>query len=114
MRDAFEQDDSYYQSQAERDAFVLASAQYILFNGQCLAQHLIYSGEPNDDLKRCWKAGSEYSGPGTFDLQRWKFWRDGFRAAAEAGDASEEIKSISGKAARLMDLLVDVTPGMPN
>lgn len=91
-------------SPAERDILVLASAQYILSTGQDLALRMTCETvlHSNDKCRL------------TLDLERWKLWRNGFMARAEDIHAREEVRNMAGKAARLMDVLLEVTPGLSN
>jgi len=112
MRDAFEEDDKYYPSDAVRDTYVLGGAQYVLFRGQDLVQRIACPGIVSDEDERHWSPGPRYSGPASLDLARWRYWRDGFKAAAASGTASDEIKSLAGKTVALMDALQEAMPGL--
>lgn len=57
-----------------------------------------------------WAPGPLYGGKAHLTLNRWHFWRDGYRAVASCGKEkekgySQECKSVAAKAAALMDAL---------
>lgn len=68
MRDAFEEDDKYYPTDAVRDAYVLAAAQYVVFRGQDLVQRIVCPGNVSAEDEQYWKPGPRYSGPASLDL----------------------------------------------
>lgn len=113
LRDAFEQDDKYYPSPAVRETYVLAAAQYVLYKGQDIVQHIVYPGDISSLDEQHWAPGPRYSGSARLDLSRWHFWKDGFAAEAASGTASDEVKTVVGKAAKLMDALEEATLGLP-
>lgn len=112
LKDAFEKDDKTKSgiTQAERDAYVLGAAQHILFRGQDLIQWVAYPGNTGDEHTKSWSAGAKYSGSFELNLKRWLFWRDGFKAAAETGNA--EVKTVAGNTVALMDALQAAMPGL--
>jgi len=112
MRDAFEQDEKYYPSPAVRGAYVLAAAQYVLYKGQDLILRIVYPGSVSALDEQHWAPGSRYSGRPRLDLSRWRLWRDGFATEAESGAASDEVKAVASKAAKLMNTLEETTPGL--
>lgn len=112
MRDAFEQDDKYYESSAVRDTYVLAAAQYVLWKGQSVIQRIVYPGNVSNMNKQQWAPGPRYSGSACLDMSRWHYWRDGFLAAAESGTVLDEVKTAAGKAVKLMDVLEETTLGL--
>lgn len=71
MRDAFEEDEKYYPSDAVRDAYILGAAQYILFKGQDLVQRIACPG-----LCPTRTSGIGLPGRGTRGL-RVSTWPDG-------------------------------------
>lgn len=113
MRDAFEQDEKFYPSSAVRDTYVLSAAQYVLFKGQDLIQQIVYPGDVSNLDKQHWKPGPRYSGSAHLDIMRWHFWRNGFAIEAQRGTASHEVKAVSGKTTKLMDMLEEIAFGLP-
>lgn len=112
MRDAFEERDAYYESDEVRYAYVLAAAQYVLYRGQDIIQHMACPGVVSDDDKQHWKAGPKYSGPASLSPERWCFWRDGFRAAAASEAAPGEVKNVVERAVMLMAALHAASLGL--
>jgi hypothetical protein len=91
-----------------REAYVAAAAQWIIWYGQSLFRQVLFTVLP-DDL-RAWNPGPLYPGKADLSLQRWHFWRDGFKAVAteqcgEKSASQQECKNLAAKAARLMDSL---------
>ncbi|KAL2850447.1 hypothetical protein BJX68DRAFT_266656 [Aspergillus pseudodeflectus] len=107
MRSAFEEnagDDPEYFS-GMKDQCVLAAAQYILWSGQEQFKRIGFSGDIDEDLLRDWKPGPLYDGKAAFGLERWRFWKAGFMAAAEDFDLGKEARDVADRAAGLMDAL---------
>lgn len=92
---------------------MLAAAQYVLYKGQYLIQHIVYPGDISPLDKQHWAPGPRYTGSAYLDLSRWHYWRDGFAAEANSGIALDEVKIVSSKAAKLMDALEEGTLGLP-
>ncbi|KAI9847730.1 MAG: hypothetical protein M1837_001978 [Sclerophora amabilis] len=91
-----------------RDGYVLAAAQWILWYGQSLFKQVLFPGEISSrDLQR-WKPGPLYCGKAYLSLQRWHFWRDGFKSVASGEKekvewVSQECTNVAAKAAEMMD-----------
>ena len=123
-------------SSENRDSYVSAAAQWILWSGQSLFQSLILveNGSGIDSIsgkqkqqpeKQEWKPGPLYKGRAELSRHRWRFWRDRFGAfasgsasyvATSAGNekdggadvpCSEECQHLARKAAILMGVLED-------
>ncbi|KAI9826650.1 MAG: hypothetical protein M1832_006246 [Thelocarpon impressellum] len=93
-----------------RATYVLAAAQWILWYGQSLFKQVLFSGDVTSDDLRAWTPGPLYHGAAHLTLQRWHFWKDGFRAAAAEGNEEEkglgqECSTVAAKAAELMESL---------
>ena len=94
-----------------RDMYVLAAAQWILWYGQSFFKHIIFPGEIDIDTLRAWKPGPLYTGTKFLSLHRWQFWKDSFKNVAsgdqdeEKGGYGQECRSVSKKAADIMDAL---------
>ena len=113
LREAHE--DHHREEGDMRDVQVLSAAQWILWYGQTLFKRIIYPGEvPIDDLQS-WTPGPLYDGTKFLSLHRWQFWKDSFRNIAysgqdeEKGGYSQECRSVSAKAATIMDALESMT-----
>jgi hypothetical protein len=59
-----------------------------------------------------WSPGPLYHGKAHLTLDRWHFWRDGYKAVASSGKEedekkwySQECKDVAAKAAAMMDAL---------
>jgi Protein of unknown function (DUF3632) len=92
--------------------YVLAAAQWILWYGQRFFKHLLFPGEVSPDDLRMWSPGPLYHGKAHLTLDRWHFWRDGYKAVASSGKEgdeekgySQECKDVAAKAAAMMDAL---------
>ena len=109
MRKAHEE--HHKETGSMRDMYVLAAAQWILWYGQSFFKHIIYPGEIDNDTLRSWKPGSLYTGTKFLSLHRWQFWKDSFKNIVcggqdeEKGGYSQECRSVSAKAADIMDAL---------
>ena len=94
-----------------RGIYVLSGAQWILWYGQSFFEHVIYPGEISDDDLRCWTPGPLYNGTKILSLHRWQFWKQNFRNISSGGQDekkggySQECRSVSAKAAKIMDAL---------
>ncbi|KAL2841845.1 hypothetical protein BJY01DRAFT_236210 [Aspergillus pseudoustus] len=105
MRSAFEEnpeDDPEYFA-GMKDQCILAAAQYILWSGQEQFKRISFIGDVNPSTLQDWKPGPLYEGDTGFTLDRWRFWKAGFRAAAEDSGVGAEARDVAGKAAGLMD-----------
>lgn len=107
MREAFE-----YHPMDEKDPFeglqdqkVLAAAQHILWNGQSLFKQVMYPGDVPSDGVQTWKSGPLYKGKSILSLDRWQFWKKGFKASAEDSSLGGECRNVARKVANLMDSL---------
>lgn len=83
----------------------MAAAQWILWHGQTLFKLIIYDHleeGPAEDSN--WWLGEELedSKMTPRSIERWRFWKAGFEAAASEPDASDECKKVASKAAVLM------------
>ena len=106
MREAHE--DALDGPQSVRDALVMAAAQGVFWYGQSLFKQVLHSAGPEDTGD--WSCGSLYKGEAGLTLQRWYFWRDGFKdvaSGAKGGEKGlgEECRRVAGKAAVGMDAL---------
>ncbi|KIA75771.1 hypothetical protein HK57_00457 [Aspergillus ustus] len=101
MRSAFEEnpeDDPEYFA-GMKDQCILAAAQYILWSGQEQFKRLSFIGEDVDPATlQDWKPGPLYYGHGGFTLDRWRFWKAGFRAAAEDSGIEAEARRVADAA----------------
>ncbi|KAK2760866.1 hypothetical protein FQN54_002106 [Arachnomyces sp. PD_36] len=88
-----------------RDTCILIAAQWILWNGQSLFTHLKFPGDVSPYQRKLWAPGDLYDGEPLLDLDRWRFWRDGFKNVAEetGTECSDECKSLARKAVYMMD-----------
>lgn len=77
---------------------IIAAAQHILWGGQDLFKHVICPKDLDESDLRCWEPGPLYEGDATFSLDRWRFWRRGFEAAAgNTGGFGDEWKNVAEK-----------------
>ncbi|RDW70677.1 DUF3632 domain-containing protein [Aspergillus mulundensis] len=83
----------------EKDQCILAAAQYIFWSGQELFKAISYVSEDYTPGE----PGPLYTGEGGLSLHRWRFWKDGFRAAGGDMGIGEEARGVAGKAAVLME-----------
>jgi Protein of unknown function (DUF3632) len=94
------------ESPAERDAWVLGAAQWILWYGQGLFKLILWPGDWYDDEKRrheaCRWPDEKWR---QFTLRNWHAWRDRFRHVAGSDGFGYECKTVAGKAADTMDVL---------
>ncbi|KAK1770168.1 hypothetical protein QBC33DRAFT_609500 [Phialemonium atrogriseum] len=92
MREAFEGVD--YTKEEFRDYYIMAAA---------------YASRVAESDEKSWRLGSllkdEKRSMGLLSLERWRFWADGFKAVAADEKSSDECRSLSGKAPRLMDAM---------
>ncbi|KAI9749597.1 MAG: 1,3-beta-glucanosyltransferase gas1 [Chaenotheca gracillima] len=93
-----------------RDVVLLAAAQWILLYGQTLFKQIVFTGDISPREVQFWKPGPLYDGQADLSLQRWYFWRDGFKSAASGEKEQnkglgQECKSVAAKAADMMDSL---------
>jgi hypothetical protein len=83
---------------------------YILWSGQTIFVQVVQApAELSPAATESRKPGPLFTGP-AFGLERWRFWKSGFAAAAvEAGaegkDSSIEHRVLAGKAAEFMDAI---------
>jgi hypothetical protein len=112
MRDAFEQEEKYYSSSGEHEAYVLAAAQYVLCKGQDLIEHVLYPGDVSSLDEQHRAPGPRYSGTPHLDRARWRYWREGFAAEVGRATAPDEVKTVAAKVVKLMDALEDATLGL--
>lgn len=87
---------------------VMAAAQWILWDGQEIFQHMANPLPVSDLAKKMWQLGDccTPSSMPAVSLARWQFWKERFKAAgAEGGDGSVESKDLAGRAAALMDVI---------
>lgn len=109
MREAFEGMD--YTEEEFSDYYIMAAAQWIFWNGQMLLQHFLYASASRvaESDEKSWRLGSlledEKRSMGLLSLERWRFWADGFKAVATDEKSSDECRSLSGKAASLMEAM---------
>lgn len=108
MRDAHET--SLAQNgNSTRDEHVLAAAQWILWYGQTLFKGIICLGDTPGDLGP-WTPGLLYGGRADLSIERWHFWRHGFRAVGFGGKEDERAygevcRKVAARAAEMMDAL---------
>ncbi|KAI9762428.1 MAG: hypothetical protein M4579_000404 [Chaenotheca gracillima] len=91
-----------------RDAYVSAAAQWIFWYGQSLFKQVLFA-VPESDL-RLWSPGDLYDGKADLSLDRWHFWRDGYKAVASGQRGEEqgfgqECQDLAARAADIMDCL---------
>jgi hypothetical protein len=87
--------------EGERDQWILAAAQFILWDGTELFKHVL--APDLDDERPSLQPGllcfSEYR----LCLRRWHFWKSGFEKAVEGdSELGEECRRVARKAASLM------------
>jgi len=92
------------------EIYVLAGAQWIFWYGQTFFKQVIFPGEVSDRDLGMWSPGPLYDGKTYLTMDRWHFWKDGYRAVASGGKEeekgySQECRSVAAKAAGLMDAL---------
>lgn len=104
MRDAFEAPPEDPELQDYR---VMAAAQWIFWYdyGQNLFNTMRNPCILCEPLSRIWSVGPflKEGRVAPLSLERLRFWRTGFAAAAENVDASEEYKTLASKASLLME-----------
>ena len=86
--------------------YALAAAQWILWYGQELFERVLYPEEMTVLDEQYWRPGKPYHGGSALSLERWRFWRDRFRAGADQkvkGQLAEESRGVCAKARDLMD-----------
>ena len=109
LREAHEE--SRNEKASLRDMYVLAAAQWILWYGQSFFKEIIYPGEIDNNTLRRWQPGPLYTGTQFLSLHRWQFWKDSFKNVVsgeqdeEKGGYGLECRSVSAKAADIMDAL---------
>ena len=103
-------------TQLYRNELMLAAAQWILWCGQSLFKQILFPGEVDpDQLKNSLRAGTSYWGKGGMSVERWRFWKDGFKAVAigagdQKGGYGEESKEVAARAASIMETLEKAMP----
>lgn len=107
MRDAFEERPEDIQDSFEgiQNQQVIAAAQYILWDGQGLFKHIICPRDQYTETGRAMMPGSLYKGAESLTLDRWQFWRRGFKTAAGSECLSNECRKIAGRASKLMEAI---------
>ncbi|KAF2417660.1 hypothetical protein EJ08DRAFT_71094 [Tothia fuscella] len=97
MRDAFESK----QEPKFQIHYVMAAAQWILWNGQMFFDGVVHP-MPIED--RSLKFGELYTGGGSqLSIERWHFWKKGFAAASvDRDDWGDECRMLARKAENLM------------
>ena len=78
-----------------------------IWNGQDLFMQIRYPGDVLSDTT-VWTPGKPPSSvlKPLLTLHKWQFWRDCFRAVAgEESEAGDECKTVSTKAADMMDAI---------
>lgn len=101
MHDAFELE---REEGLAGDTCTLIAAQWILWNGQSLFIQIRFLGDVGPQDEQSWEPGELYDGEPKLTLHRWRFWKEGFKMAAEETSArSDECKAMSTKAARMME-----------
>lgn len=105
MRDAFErsvlQDERYFPGM--RDQYILAAAQWILWSGHSLFKQILYPDDEFPNGQPIWEPGPLYGGPPLLSVHRWRFWRDGFKVAAQNHNQSGECRNVSSKVVKMME-----------
>ncbi|KAI9750028.1 MAG: hypothetical protein M4579_006634 [Chaenotheca gracillima] len=111
-RDAFEGRRHFDKREGDEEAYVLVAAQYILWDGHSLFRQILVLRQGDFDIDasdlRAWTPGPLYRGKPYLTVDRWHFWRDGYRAvAAEKKEErySQECRDVATKAANLMEAL---------
>ena len=105
-REAFEE--PLAASPVTRHAHILAAAQYILWCGQLVWKEVLCPTKVPKDL-RMWEPGKLYYGKPRLDLQRWLFWKEGYKKVAsvrmedDEKDFSKECRDVAARVAALMD-----------
>ena len=106
-RDAFET----VQPSDKHYVWVLAAAQYILWSGQSVFKYATYSKDVIEEDPRPWDSGPLYDGKPLMDLDRWRFWKEGFRAVEKSAvfvaqdELGKECSDVSRRAAEIMEVL---------
>lgn len=107
MRDAFEEQPK---ESWEKEYYIMAAAQWILWNGQGFFKHILHPGYISSSDEGAWRFGDLYAsggGDSLLSLERWRFWKEGFADAA-AGDEkgySGECRKLASKAQSLMEAM---------
>ena len=109
QRDAHEGLPAYTENEKiPKEIYVLAGAQWIFWYGQSFFKQVQFPGEVSSSDLQAWTPGPLYDGKAHLTLDRWHFWRDGYKSVA-IGDKedgySQECKIVAAKAAALMDSL---------
>ena len=106
MQTAFEKDPEkeYGYFPGIRDQYILAAAQWIMWNGQNLFKQLVHIDGEDDSVngRPSCSTGPLYNGDSKLSLDRWQFWTNGFSSTVEDDSLNEECRTIS-KVVRLMD-----------
>lgn len=110
MRDAFETERSGKDDGQGHlhEYHVMAAAQWIIWDGQEIYKYMVNPLPVSDVEAKMWRLGNccTPSSVPIVSLARWKFWKQGFKAAgAERGEGSYECKDLAGRAAAMMDVI---------
>lgn len=91
-----------------RDAWIMAAAQWIIWDGQNLYRRVVYKGPPQ---------GSKLSDDSFFDVEktrvtkeRWQFWKRGFKNVLGEVGAGGQCKDVAMRAYTLMEALEKCMP----
>ncbi|EFX01281.1 hypothetical protein CMQ_6223 [Grosmannia clavigera kw1407] len=98
----------------ERDAEIMAAAQWILWHGQTMFKFIIYNDDSSKDDARnknhgLYKVGDDLGGTETFlprSVERWRYWKARFEAVDNL-PATDECKTLAARSARMMGALED-------
>ncbi|KAM7215638.1 hypothetical protein V8F06_008929 [Rhypophila decipiens] len=88
------------------DTVASLAALWIIFAGQSLYTWVVEAPlvpEPGKE-NALHSTGPLYNGP-VYGRERWAFWRDALKAAAERENASDESKKLARNAAEVMDVI---------
>ncbi|KAJ5780218.1 hypothetical protein N7457_005378 [Penicillium paradoxum] len=104
MRDSLEKDLSKIDIQI-RSAWILAAAQWILWQGRTMFNQIAPSviSRTKPIYSSMWAGGPLYHGDSTLSMQRWRFWKESFRKISEGSDVTDECKDAAAQSVKLMD-----------
>ena len=85
----------------EKDCYVMAAAQWILWNEQTVFMFII-DDDPNE--RNYWRLGETFSGSSIEprSVERWRYWEASFRAVGSNPERNDECKKLAVRTAGFM------------
>lgn len=99
LRDALETEN---ENSSIREAWILAAAQWIIWDGQSLFKHILSPGKISPEDLQSWRSGPLYEGKQVMSLERWRFWKERFGFIAGEEKVGDECKTVAAKATNMM------------